>query len=225
MPYTEICQSLTNDRYGLMASTSLPTRGHRERKKRRLREKLAEAALRLFAENGYDETPVEQIAAEVDVVPRTFFRYFASKDDVLFAWFDALRDDAIAAALARPPGEGVVSALIAVHETIAHGHLVNHQIGVILNVLSQHCGEIRQRRFAKIYEMQHAVAAVFTARMEPSAGLVVEAMAGAVFAAFSTIVQRWLAEDHPAPLYEFAAPTLAQVRDLLRNLDEQYVLG
>lgn len=49
------------------------------------RERLQSFALRLFAEQGYDETTVAQIAAAADVTERTFFRHFADKPEVLFA--------------------------------------------------------------------------------------------------------------------------------------------
>src|SRR5215470_308693 len=68
------------------------------------RRKLELIALRLFTEQGFDETPIEQIAAGAGVSRRTFFRYFSSKPGVLWGEFDA-EVEAIRAALAAVPAE------------------------------------------------------------------------------------------------------------------------
>lgn len=85
--------------------------GRRERKKQRTREALIDAAFALFAEKGFDATTVEEIADAVDVSSRTFFRYFASKEDVALT-FQEEQVQAVAAVLAaRPADEPIMTAL------------------------------------------------------------------------------------------------------------------
>ena len=79
--------------------------GLRERKKLRTRRAIAGAALRLFDERGYEETTISDIAAAADVSPRTFFSYFPSKDDVVFAEMDERLADVRAGLADRPSGE------------------------------------------------------------------------------------------------------------------------
>jgi AcrR family transcriptional regulator len=90
--------------------TAPAAEGRRERKKQRTRDALIEAAMELFAIKGYDRTTVHEITDAVDVSERTFFRYFASKEDLALSF---VRDGAatFATALAaRPPGEEPLSA-------------------------------------------------------------------------------------------------------------------
>ena len=87
--------------------------GLRERKKARTRQTIQEQALRLFREQGYDRTTVEQIAEAAEVSPSTFFRYFPTKEDVVL--YDAL-DPLLAESFRRQPAE--LTALQALREAM-----------------------------------------------------------------------------------------------------------
>jgi AcrR family transcriptional regulator len=92
--------------------------GLRERKKARTRAVIREQALRLFGEQGYQATTVEQIAEAAEVSPSTFFRYFPTKEDVV------LQDDfdpiAIEKFEAQPRGLHPIAALrAAIREAFA----------------------------------------------------------------------------------------------------------
>jgi AcrR family transcriptional regulator len=92
------------------------TTGLRERKKQRRRERITDCALRLFAERGFEGATIDDIAAAADVSRRTFFRYFARKEDVILDWKRAIAAELGAALAARPPKE---PPLQAVHGALA----------------------------------------------------------------------------------------------------------
>ena len=95
--------------------------GLRERKKRRTRATLIDAAIGLCDRQGFDGTTVDQIAAIADVSPRTFSRYFPTKDAIALALIDEVLDIA-AAELARQPLElGHFEALRRAFVAVARG--------------------------------------------------------------------------------------------------------
>ncbi|MFF0863586.1 TetR/AcrR family transcriptional regulator [Nonomuraea sp. NPDC003560] len=80
----------------------------RDRKRQRARDEIIEAAYRLFAERGYDEVTVADIAERAEVGRTTFFRYFGDKQEVVFAgehdWLDGLAAHHRELRGDRPPG-------------------------------------------------------------------------------------------------------------------------
>lgn len=93
--------------------------GLRERKKEKTRRDLAEAALTLFRDKGYEATTVDDIAEVVGVSSRTFFRYYDSKEAVLFgSW----REDITALEeflVERPADEPLLTSVKALSQVIA----------------------------------------------------------------------------------------------------------
>src|SRR6185436_19584699 len=92
--------------------------GLRERKKARTRGALQEAAMDRFARQGFDGTTVEEIAEACEVSPRTFFRYFPTKEDVLFADGEVRRERLLAVIAESPIEEPAFVALRAAMRTL-----------------------------------------------------------------------------------------------------------
>ena len=91
--------------------TSPSKPGLRERKKQQLREKIARTALGLFAQRGYDETTLAEIAEAADISPRTIFAYYESKEDILFCDEEAYLEQLRQKLEQRPPGATTVDAI------------------------------------------------------------------------------------------------------------------
>lgn len=83
----------------------------RERKKQRTREALLRTALELFTTEGYERTTVDDIAEAVDVSQRTFFRYFAGKEEAALALMEVTVAHFLRSVRERPPQEAPMEAL------------------------------------------------------------------------------------------------------------------
>jgi AcrR family transcriptional regulator len=84
--------------------------GLRERKKLQTRQHIAEVAMRLFAEHGFEEVTVDQIAAAADVAKKTVFNYFPTKEDLVFSRADQHEQDLIALVREHSAGTPLVEA-------------------------------------------------------------------------------------------------------------------
>lgn len=85
--------------------------GRRERKKAQTRKALADAALRLFLERGYDQVGVKEIADAADVSVTTLFKHFPSKEALVFDEDADVEAALIVAVRERAPGESIPQAL------------------------------------------------------------------------------------------------------------------
>jgi AcrR family transcriptional regulator len=85
--------------------------GRRDRKRREMRARIAEVAMRLFRERGFQAVTIDEIAEGADVSKPTFFNYFPAKEDVVQAWQDQFADALTDALLARPAEEGAAAAV------------------------------------------------------------------------------------------------------------------
>ena len=154
--------------------------GLRERKKARTRAAIRQHALRLFREQGYDATTVEQIAEAAEVSPSTFFRYFPTKEDVVLqddldlVWMDAFR--------AQPPDLGPIAAMRtavrAAFAGLAPGDLEQLREAMELAVAVP---AVRARMLEEMARTSQAIAQAVAERSGKAASdFAVQAIAGAV---------------------------------------------
>jgi AcrR family transcriptional regulator len=110
----------------------------RERKKQETRAALERAALRLFEEKGYEHTTVDEIAEAADVAVRTFFRYFSSKQHILFGDVAHERIGSLRPALgSRPRGEAPLAAVRAVLDALDFSTEEQEQIALRIRLMER----------------------------------------------------------------------------------------
>jgi AcrR family transcriptional regulator len=85
--------------------------GLRERKKLQTRQAIHEAAMKLFAERGFDATTIADIAEAADIAPRTFFAYFPSKEEAVFPKYELAHAEFDRILSERPAGTTALDAL------------------------------------------------------------------------------------------------------------------
>lgn len=160
----------------------------RELRKAGTRRALEDAALRRFATEGYDATSVESIAADAGVSARTFFRYFATKDEVLdmgrLERQSELRDLVAAAG-----GTGLAVVRTAVVHVAAGFADDRERVGLRQRAAAT-SPVLRGRLFDTFVSWEHALAVALAARGEPAA----ETLAATGIAVFRAATTAWLRE-------------------------------
>jgi AcrR family transcriptional regulator len=135
--------------------------GLRARKKQRTRAVLIDAAMELCLRNGYEQTTVEQIAAAADVSPRTFSRYFATKDAVFLTLIEDYVEQVALELASIPPDVGPLEALRIAHvETLTRvskrptSRLSEDRIILMLRIINA-SDALRQAAFDYKHEPSH----------------------------------------------------------------------
>jgi AcrR family transcriptional regulator len=178
------------------------TSGLRERKKVATRLALHEAALQLVAEHGLDSVSVDDITARADVSPRTFFNYFASKDDAVIGLDPAMAQRQAEAFLAQPEERSAVQALRAMAHQQAVEMAEDPQLWPLrLQVIDAHPA-LLARLAAGFGESERTLAAAVAERTGTRGGADVypTLLAAVAAAVMRTALHRWLATDFTASL-------------------------
>jgi AcrR family transcriptional regulator len=168
----------------------------RERRRYRTRRTIQAQALQLFAAKGFQATTIEEIAAAAEMAPRTFFRYFSTKEEVVF-WSD-YQPTLAGFVAARPDDEpalkalhhGIVDALAAIWDQ--DGERMLQRIRLAFRTPALH-PRMRQQQAG----WATAVAKILADRLgERPDNLEIRIVAAAVAAAVWVAIEEWQAQDN-----------------------------
>jgi AcrR family transcriptional regulator len=194
--------------------------GLRERKKLKTKEAIQREALRLFKEQGYAETTIEQIAAAAEISPSTFFNYFPTKEDViLFDRYDPMIFSMMTSLPASEPLSAVFYALLD-----GLGALMQRDHDVILarSKLSLAVPELRARLWEEIEKARDLIASILAARTgRDAADFELRVMAMVFLTATFEAILEWIRQDGRGDMINLVkqALDLAQIGPRLDELE------
>jgi AcrR family transcriptional regulator len=169
------------------------------------RDRLAEAAFALFDERGYEQTTVDDITERAGLGRTTFFRYYRSKEDVIFPDHDRLLELVKDRLLTSGYHTAAAAVSDAVRLVLLH-YLEEGDLARRRYALTSTAPALRDREIASVARYQRLFREFIADGMgepgEPSS-LRAELMAAAVVAAHNHVLRRWLRGESPDPIREF----------------------
>ncbi|APO73325.1 TetR family transcriptional regulator protein [Rhizobium etli 8C-3] len=195
--------------------------GRRERKRRQTRERIEQAAMTLFLERGFDATTIEDITESADVSKRSFFDYFPSKEEVVFAWQDSFADRLMAAIAARPKSDSPLKVVEeAIVETVAASA---NERGLALGELIRRTPVLKARDQMKYAKLEHKLTEAMVAR--GGAGKDVRArmrlLSAIVIGALRVGGERWQERPPEGQLEAFARELFADLWKTLADFGDE----
>jgi AcrR family transcriptional regulator len=160
------------------------------------RARIAAAAFDLFAAQGYDGTTVDAIAERAGIARRTFFRYFRSKDDVIFPDHDMLLAT-VTQNLASQTGVSPVVAICAGVRLVLRSYVLDPQVSVQRYRLTRSVPALRDRELASVRKYERAFSRYVRERLidthpAAEASLRADVIAASVVAAHNAVLREWL---------------------------------
>jgi AcrR family transcriptional regulator len=179
------------------------------------RGRLAQAALTLYAEQGFEKTTAAEIAARAGLTERTFFRHYADKREVLFYGMDSLRDILVRAIADVPISAGPMDAVGTALQAVADMVQENPEYARLRNAVVSANAELRERELIKLAQLAAAMAGALRDRgiPEPAASLAAETGIAVYRVAFA----RWIGEPGQPDLPSILRESIEELRGVLAN--------
>jgi AcrR family transcriptional regulator len=196
-------------------SPSRPDESLRSRARDAIRAEVVDRAWLLFAEHGYAATTIEQIAHAAGMSPRTFFRYFSGKDELVTARLLASGDQLAISLAARPAGECPWRALHRALAELASAVEEHPDVARRLYQMLEHEPEVRAATSERVYHWLRLLQPLVAARLpdgDPGERqLRARAITGSALACFDAAQQVWAAQPEArlGPLLDDAMRAVA----------------
>ena len=175
------------------AAQAEPKEGLREKRKRQLRSELSRHAIQLFTQKGFEETTIDEIVDPLAVSKRTFFRYFATKEDLVFAWYEELTGELVRALEARPKGEPPFESVCETLLSLLHYYDENPKWALTMTRLAKATPALVGKSFEKRSIWERELAKVLAKRLPntPTRDLTARVTVAAALAAFTCGIDEW----------------------------------
>jgi len=179
------------------------------------RGRLAKAAMTLYAEQGFEQTTVAEIAARAGLTERTFFRHFADKREVLFYGMEMMRDLLVRAVAGAPDSATAIEAVGAAFEAAGALLQENPERVRLRDAIVSANAELRERELIKLAAFASAVAGALRDRGIPEPAATVAAETGA--AVFKVAFARWVSGPGQPDLPGIFRELMAELRGALAD--------
>lgn len=193
--------------------------GVRALKRRRIRSELVKAGLSLFGENGFEVTTVEDIVGAVGVSRRTFFRYFKSKDDVVFEWMQELGEQLLGRLRLRRADETALQAITRAFLGLADYHDAHSRRARFVTRLIFQTPSLSSRyhdEYAK-WEERFIRALLPVRRPRAEAAFAIQVQVAVAIAAFVVAVRTWSRDRARGRLRDVVASAFAVLDSQTRD--------
>ncbi|WP_327318810.1 TetR family transcriptional regulator [Streptomyces sp. NBC_01235] len=178
--------------------------GLRERMRATVRKEVVEVALRLFIEQGFDRTTVDQIAAEVGLSRASLFRYFGTKEDIVLQGLEESGRQIADEFAARPDTERPWEALRRAFDVLMRANEADPQQALTYLRMLQETPSLRARHFEKQLSWQEMLVPEIARRLGVSSDRPEEirpnALAGAALGCLDAAATGWVACEGTVPL-------------------------
>jgi AcrR family transcriptional regulator len=199
-----------------MAATEPKEHDPRALARASVRAKIGQAVFTTFAERGFEETTATEAAEAAGISRASFFRYFSSKEEAVFAAMEATGEEIAAALAERPSDEDTWTALRRAFDAAVRNYERSPSETLARVRLARGTPALRAHELERQLQWRSMIAAALEPRLQMESGDIrAEALAGAALAALDAAVTLWAERGEQADLIELIDEAFSAVREFV----------